>query len=186
MLGAVAKRYATALFDIAVELDRVEEIDAQAQWLEHLYDDRHVKRFFTSPQIPAAAKKRAVERRLADHVDHVVVSLVKLLVDKKRLEYLPAVMRYFDLLTDQYRGVEEVSLVSAVPLTEQQLAELVAVVRRFSQYDELRVRTEVAEGVLGGVKVKLGERLVIDGTVSTRLRTMYQRMYRYRHRGVAV
>jgi F-type H+-transporting ATPase subunit delta len=183
MLGAVAKRYAEALFQVALERGRMQEIDAQARTLEPLFDDRALKDFFTSPRIPAAQKKRVLEDRLSGRVDEALLNLVKLLIDKGRIAYLPQVMRYFDVLTDERLGVEDATIVSAVPLTQEQLQAVVHQAKRFSSYNELRVKTEVDAGVLGSVKVKLGDHLVLDGTLSSRLQEFRKRLLVYQHRG---
>lgn len=186
MREAVAKRYAAALFAIALELGRVEEFDAQAQFLEQVWEEEAVREFLSSPKVSPAEKKRIVQNQLSSHLDPLVLNLIKLLIDKKRVSFLPDVMRYFDVLTDRHRGVEEVTIVSAVALSEAQREALLREVRHFSTYDQLRVTTEVDQGVIGGVKVRLGENLVLDGTVSSRLSEMRERLYKYRHRGVAV
>lgn len=183
MLGAVAKRYAEALFQVALEQGRIQEIDGQAQLLASLFDDHQVRDFLTSPRIPAVKKKQAFVSRLAGRLDDTLLNLVKLLIDKGRIVYLPQVMRYFDILTDRRLGVEEATVVSAVPLTQAQLAEVVRQAKRFSSYNELRVKTEVDQGLLGGIKVKLGDHLVLDGTVSTRLHDLKRRLLLYQHRG---
>lgn len=183
MLGAVAKRYAEALFQVALELGRIQEIDAQAQQIEPLFDDRETRDFFTSPQIPAHIKKQAIEASLAGRVDQPLLNLIKLLIDKNRISQLPQVMRYFDTLTDQRLGVEEATVVSAVPLSTAQLAAIVDQAKRFSSYNALRVKTEVDGGILGGVKVRLGDHLVLDGTVSERLSQLKRRLLVYQHRG---
>ncbi|MBN2082060.1 ATP synthase F1 subunit delta [bacterium] len=184
MPGAVAKRYAAALFELALEQGQVEEFDAQAQFLEDLFADPQIRGFFNSPRIPAERKKQVTKRQLADQLSASVMSLVLLLVDKRRIGFLPEIMHEFDELTDKHRGVEEVTIVTAVPLTEAQRQAIVNEVRRFSAYGDLRVSAEVDSGVLGGVKVKLGTNIVIDGTLSSRLNEMRDRMYRYRHRGI--
>jgi F-type H+-transporting ATPase subunit delta len=181
--GAVAKRYAAALFEIALEQGRMQELDQQARMIEPLFKDRLLRDFFLSPRINAEAKKRVVEARLKDQVDRVLLNLIKLLIDKRRIGFLPDIMRYFDFLTDQRLGVEDATIVSAVPLTPQQRDEIVSEIKRFSSYGELRVKCEVNSRVLGGVKVKLGDHLVLDGTLSSRLAEMRRRLYMYRHRG---
>lgn len=184
MPGAVAKRYATALFELALDSGRVEQLDDQAKSLEGLFADARIKHFFLSPQIAALQKKQALERQLKGRIDPWLLQLLKLLIDKRRIEFMPAIMREFDVLTNKHIGIEAVTIVSAVVLTEQQREAIVAAVRRFSAYGKLEVHSEVDTGVLGGVKVRLGDNVVIDGTVSTRLRSMRERLYRYRHRGV--
>jgi len=183
VIDTVAKRYATALFQIALEQQLVEQIDNEAEDLAVICSDREVMTFFTSPRIPALAKKQAVDRLFTGRFDRSVINLVKLLIDKNRINALPSIMRYFDLLTDSHRGVEVASIFSAVPLDDGQVAAMVTELKRFSDYDNLEVRTVVDGGLLGGVKIRLGENLVIDGTVATRLKEMQERLYRYRHKG---
>jgi F-type H+-transporting ATPase subunit delta len=185
MLSTVAKRYASALYDIAIALGRVDEIDNQAQALEHIFDDKLSRDFFTSPRISAEQKKKTLVRLLSGRVEQPLLDLCQLLVDKKRIELLPDIMRYYDIFTDRFRGVEDITIVSAVPLTNEQTDAIVKSVARFGQFGgEFRRKLEVDSGVIGGVKVILGGQRVFDGTLSSRLREMRQSMYRFRHRGV--
>lgn len=184
MIGAVARRYATALYEIALAQGQVDAIDDQAQALEHLFDDKLLRDFFTSPRVPPEKKKQVLIDKLAGRIHPAMLALLKLLIDKKRITELPQIMRYYDILTDRLHGVEEVTVVSAVPLNAQQQEDVLANVRRFSQFGDLRKKFEVDSGVIGGIKVLLGSNLVIDGTLSSRLREMQHSMYRYRHRGV--
>src|SRR5512141_3490770 len=100
----------------------MQEIDRQAKLLEPLFDDRLTHDFFLSPRISAEEKKRVVESRLADKLDRMMLNLIKLLIDKRRIGFLPEIMRYFDYLTDQKLGVEDAVIVSAVPLSDAQRA----------------------------------------------------------------
>jgi F-type H+-transporting ATPase subunit delta len=186
MAGAVAKRYASALFNLALARGKVESFDAQAQFLEEVFADAQVRRFFESPRIPADTKKQVAQRQLMGRVDPVMLNLVKLLVDKRRISFLRQILREFDALTDIQRGVEEVSIVSAIPLDDASREAILNEIRRFTSYEELRVSTEVDSGVLGGVKVKLGDNLVIDGTVSSKLRMLKQHLSERRNSGMGV
>lgn len=183
MLDTVAKRYACALFEIALEGNKVEVIDAEAEVLEEVFADSQVMAFLNSPRIPDATKKGVIDKLLADKFDKTLINLLKLLVDKKRTSSLPAILRYFDILTDQHRGVEVVTIVSAVELDAGQQAQIVEQLKRFSEYGNLEVKTEVNKGVLGGVKVRLGDNLVIDGTLSSKLKQMKEKLYQFHHSG---
>jgi F-type H+-transporting ATPase subunit delta len=183
MLQAVAKRYAFALFQIADERGALERFDDQAHMLEEVFADNLVRNFFGSPRIADSEKKAALDKLFTGMLERELLYLLKLLVDKRRILYVTAIMRYFDHLTDIHRGVEEVTLVSAVDLNESQRDEIVAQLKRFSAYDKLRIRTEVDRGVIGGVKVQLGDHLVLDGTVSSRLAEMREKLTAFMHRG---
>lgn len=176
MLSTVAKRYALALFAAVQEAGRIERVDAEAKSVARLFDDQLVKSFLTSPQIPAERKKAALQKQFDGRIDPLLLNLLKLLVDKKRIGELPQIMEHFDVLTDQGRGVEDATIVSAVPLSPEQVEQIVQQIKRFSAYGDLRIKTEVAPGLLGGVKVQLGRNLVIDGSVSSRLAALRSKL----------
>ncbi|MCB1188517.1 ATP synthase F1 subunit delta [bacterium] len=180
MLGAVAKRYATALFELTLERGTMEAVDAQAQVLEDVFKDRQVRDFLGSPQVPSASKKDLIRSQLGGRIDDTLLTLVLLMIDKNRILALPDTLRYFDHLTDMHRGVEEITIVSAVPLSAEQKQAIVAGVKRFSDYENLGVTEKVDPAVLGGVKVQLGDHLVIDGTLAHRLDDLKEQMLNYR------
>ena len=176
MLSTVAKRYAVALFAAVQEAGRIERVDAEAKAVEHLFDDQLVKSFLLSPQIPAERKKAALQKQFGGQLDPLLVNLLKLLVDKKRMGELPSIMQHFDVLTDQSRGVEDATIISAVPLSPEQQEAIIAGITRFSAYGQLRITTEVDPSLLGGVFVRLGRNLVLDGSVSSRLAQLRTRL----------
>ncbi|MCC7477143.1 ATP synthase F1 subunit delta [bacterium] len=178
MLSTVAKRYAVALFAAAQEAGRVEKIDAEAKVVARLFDDRQVRDFLTSPQIPVERKKDALRKQFGGRLDPLLVNLLQLLVDKKRIGELPQIMEHFDVLTDQSRGVEEATIVSAVPLSDEQRQAIEQQLKRFSAYGQLRINTVIDPALLGGVLVRLGRNLVLDGTLSSRMTALRSRLDR--------
>lgn len=180
MLGAVAKRYATALFELTLEQGTMEAVDAQAGVLEEVFADRGIRDFLASPQVPSASKKDLIRSQLTGKVDPTLLTLVLLMIDKNRIMALPDTLRYFDHLTDMHRGVEEITIITAVPLAAEQKQAIVDGVKRFSDYDNLGVSEKVDPAVLGGVKVRLGDHLVIDGTLAHRLDELKDELLNYR------
>lgn len=184
MQGAVAKRYAQALFEIGQAQGKLEHLDAQAKQLADVFSDKRVLQFATHPRIPADQKKAVLATRLGGGFDPLLLNLIRLLIDKKRIGVLLEILRWFDQMTDAASGVEGVTIVSAVPLTDEQQQAVLAGVKRFSAYGELRVETKVDPALLGGVEVRLGGNLVVDGSVASRLKQLRDRLYKYRHRGL--
>ncbi len=186
MLSAVAKRYAAALFEIARDGSKIELLDKQTELLQAVFGADDVQAFFNAPQIATQAKKAVIDKRLGGQLDPALINLLKVLVDHGRMNLLPEILEYFNLMTDAHRGMEDMTIVSAVPLQQAQLDAITAQMQRFSAVPSLRVKTEVDDGVIGGIKVLLGGNFVIDGTVSTRLRELRDRLTRFRHTGVGM
>jgi F-type H+-transporting ATPase subunit delta len=183
VLEPVAKRYATALFEIALAENRIEEYDKEAEMLVEVFADRQLSDLLKSPNVTVQRKKELLEKVFAGKIQPNLMKLLKLLVDKHRIGHLRPILRYFDLLTDRHRGVEEVTITSAVPLSDEQQKQIVAGLQRFSHFGDLRVRAVVDKELLGGVVVRLGQNTVVDGSLRTRLKQMRERLYRFRHKG---
>ena len=83
MLQAVAKRYALALFEIAEQRDAMEVFDDQAHLLEAVFDDGLVRKFFGSPRISDAEKKKALDKIFSERLEREMLFLLKLLIDRR-------------------------------------------------------------------------------------------------------
>lgn len=176
----VAKRYATALFRIAIELAKTEEIDEQALVLRDVFENKELKRFFSQPQISRAKKAEFLEKNFRSNVHPSVYNLLNILLHKGRIFIASDVFDYFDLLSDRYRGIEEVRVITAVPVEDEFVKRLMERLRKFSTYPDLRVTTSVEPQILGGAKVYLGRHTVIDGTLATRLTAMKEKLVVYK------
>jgi F-type H+-transporting ATPase subunit delta len=172
------------LFEAGRAAGKLELLDTQAKQLAAVFADRQVRSFASHPRIATANKKDVLAAKLASRFDPLLLNLIRLLLDKNRITALSDILSWFDLLTDQASGVEGLTILSAVELSPQQRDQIVALAKRFSAYGDLRVETKIDPGVIGGVEVRLGDHLVLDGTVASRLSQLRDRLYKYRHRGL--
>lgn len=160
------RRYADAAFEIALRDGTIDvwrrELDSAAKTA---YDNRLME-VLANPAIPAEQRTDAGQRVFAD-LSQPVRNLVLLLVRRGRIEQLPRVAAEFARLDDQRQGVTHAIATSAVPLDA---GELEAVEARLAQLTGRRVvlATDVDPAILGGLVVRIGDRL-IDGSVRGRL-----------------
>jgi len=177
----IAKRYASALFSLAQRHGVVEEVDDELHHLEAVFRSRRLVRFLMHPEIPAQRKERALLRALEGRVRPLVASLLKLLLRKRRIDQFGAVAEYYDLLTDRLRGVEEITITSALPLEDTDYREILGKVVRYSSYPKLRLVKKVNPDLLGGVLIELGRDKVIDLSLRTALSRLRRRLVKYRY-----
>jgi F-type H+-transporting ATPase subunit delta len=169
-----ARRYAEAAFQIA------ERDGTIAQWLEELdaasraLSDEGAARVLANPAVPGPQRAELAERILADGISQGPRNLVLLLLRRGRVESLPDVAREFRRLYDRREGIVEARVTSAAPLDD---AETEALRGRLSAMTGGRIQMtfEVDPAILGGVVVRLGDRL-IDGSVRGRLERLRSRL----------
>jgi len=176
--GAIARRYARALLDVAREQkggslhELRDELLGFAQLLE---TNGELRQAVLSPALPAEARRRVLAalagRAGASPLLH---RLLELLVSHERLAELPAIARAYRDALDALEGRVRGCAVTAVPLAEPQRSALAAALRgAVSRTVDLENRVDPQ--VLGGVLVKIAGR-TFDGTVRTRLSALRGRL----------
>ena len=169
IVGTIARRYAKALFDLAVELDKVE---AWSQSLAALQEavgaspelhDVLVNPIYTREQRRAIGGKIAAALRL----DPEPANLLFLLGDRNRLTYLGSVVDVFRDLADQKLGRLRARVVSAVAL-EAASAQAIADKLAHATRKQVILDRSVDPALLGGVVAQVGS-FTYDGSVRSQL-----------------
>jgi F-type H+-transporting ATPase subunit delta len=169
-IAASARRYAQAVFQIALEKD---ELDG---WLDDLsvlvqaVENEEFTEFLDAPQVPAARKVSVVKEALGDSVGPLALNLVSLLASRNVAHIMPGVVEQYQRLLDAHRGVERAEVVSAVPLDDQQKGSIAALLEKIVG-KEVQLVSRVEPSTLGGFVARAGDR-VIDSSVRTKLDRM--------------
>ena len=165
-----ARRYAQAVFQIALERDALEMWAEDLRVLATGLENRELAELLDAPQVPVATKVRMIGEVLGDSVDELARNLLAVLAGRSLAHLLPSVADEFGRLVDEHNGIARGEVVSAVPLTETQ-AEKVNQALSDIVGKPLRLTASVDAGIVGGVVARVGDR-VIDGSVRTTLREM--------------
>lgn len=172
---AVARRYAQALFQVAVGREAVDEIEADLQAvLGLLREVEDFKRVWEHVLIRPSAKEAIIERVFADRISPPTLNFLKLLCEKRRERHLAGIYEEFRRLANDARGIAEATVEAAMPLSDSLLTSLQEALRKATG-KEVRIRTRVRRELLGGIVVRIGDR-VIDGSVKGRLNRLRDRM----------
>jgi F-type H+-transporting ATPase subunit delta len=163
-----AKRYAQAAFAIALESGTI------ASWRTDLGDiaavlaESDAAGSFADGRIPLQQRLAMVERVL--DVQPLALNLAKLLVSKGRSADARAVADAFGRMADEQEGIVHARITAAVDLSPQQVA---GIEQRLSSSLGRRVQVTPAvdPGIVGGLVVRVGDRMV-DGSVRTRLKRL--------------
>ena len=168
-----AKRYAEAAFLLAREDGKEEEWSAGLAAMATLFGDDQARMLFENTRVPMAQKLQLVERALAG-VDPLVLNLARLLLRRRRTSLGPQIAEAFQELVQASKGISHATVTSAVPLTPEDQR---AVTQRLREImgGEVVLETEVDASILGGLVVRIGDRL-IDGSTKSRLLALKRRL----------
>ncbi len=166
-LKSAARRYAEAAFEVAVRDDAVEAWRKELDTAAAVVADERVGRALANPSIPLDTRIATAESIFGKVVSPPVLNLIRLMLRRGRIEELPRLAAEYRRLDDERQGIVRATATSALPLTPD---EVTALTKRLAQTTSGRVEldTEVDSNLLGGLVVRLGDRL-IDGSVRSRL-----------------
>ena len=175
-VSGVSGRYATALFELAEEAGQTDEAERQLGLLSAaLQESEDLRRLVSSPLYARDEQGRAMAALCdAMGVGAPVKNLVGLMAAKRRLFALGDVIRDFNALLAQKRGVMAAEVRSAKPLSDDQRAALARTLGEATGR-EIRLQEFVDESLIGGLVVKVGSRM-IDTTVRARLNQLQTAM----------
>ena len=169
-----ARRYAEAAFQIADQdgtLDVwLKDLDLAAALLE----PPDVQRLLANPAIPIPVRADAVGQALGTRVSEKARNLVLLLMRRGRVDLVGAVAAAYRAEYERRNGIVRATVISATPLDA---AEQAAIRQRLGQMvgSTLEIEQHVDPAILGGVIVRLGDRM-IDGSVRGRLERLRSRL----------
>jgi len=161
-----AKRYAEAAYLVATEEGNEAACLDGLTLMAGLFGDPQAQAFLENSRVPAEGKAQLVEKGLTG-VDPLVLNLARLLLRRRKTSLAPQIRDAFQELTDEARGIRHATVTSAVPLSPDDLR---AVTDKVGQMTggRVEVQTRVDESILGGLVVRIGDRL-IDGSTRSRL-----------------
>ncbi len=161
--STIARPYAKAAFENALENNALAEWSSVLELLALIASDQQVISVLTNPNVNAAQRLSIFTSITGDKLTDNLSNFVKLLSENDRLVVLPAIYQSFIALKAHHEKTIDVSLSSAVELSDQQkdlfTAKLEAKLGR-----KVSIQNTVDSTLLGGVIIK-AEDLVIDGSV---------------------
>ncbi len=164
-----AKRYAEAAYLLARESGAEDTWSASLAAMFILFADPEAQALLQSKRIPAEEKQKLVEDSLVG-ADPLVLSLAHLLLRRGRTDLGPQIAEAYQEMVDEAKGIAHALVTSAIPLSQE---DVTTVVQRLSEITgrEIAVGTEVDESILGGLVVRIGDRL-IDGSTKSKLEAL--------------
>jgi len=171
-VSGLAERYAAALFDLADERRILDEVANNLRELRAmLYASSEFLRLIRSPILSREQQAKAIGM-VAERagLSPLVRDFLAVVARNRRLFAVPAMIEAFLAKLAARRGEVTAEVFAAQPLSEAQLAALNEQLRR-SIGSRVSVDVRVDPGLIGGLVVKLGSRMV-DGSIKSKLQRL--------------
>ncbi len=167
----VAERYARALFEIARDMRRDEEIEAELEGISGaLTADPGLERLFSNPYLKTDQKRKFLQKiyqeRRHDYYE-TLLDFFTVLLEKNRFMLIHEITKSFKRIADEAQGQGVAEICSAVPLKPEHESLIVSRLEQIAGY-KITVKKEVDSALIAGIVVKIKNK-IIDGSVKFKI-----------------
>ncbi|MEM9021972.1 MAG: ATP synthase F1 subunit delta [Planctomycetota bacterium] len=172
---AVGRVYAEALLEFAGEAGEADAVaDEAEQLLSIMAEGGDLHQLISNPAIGDQDRKQIIKNTFEGKVSDLLFRFLCVVADKGRLASLSSIFAGYLLAVAEQQGRIEVEAYVAAPLDE---ATASGVADKIGAHlgKQVTLRQHVDASLIGGLKLKIGDRL-IDASVASQLRNMRNKM----------
>jgi F-type H+-transporting ATPase subunit delta len=168
-----ARRYADAAFEIGRADGTLEEWERDLAALREALGDEQLRSLVEHPAVPFHEKEQVV-RRVVTGVSREVLALALLMIRRGRPGAIDPMVERFGELVRRERGISLAEVRTARPLDDEQRTAITERLRTLTG-DRIEMNEVVDESLIGGLSVRIGDRLY-DASVRSRLERLRARL----------
>ncbi|NIO56112.1 MAG: ATP synthase F1 subunit delta [Candidatus Latescibacteria bacterium] len=171
----LARRYARALFNAALEKDIIDPINEDVENFKELLEtDPYLKGYLISPKILTEEKTALIDKAFGERANPLFIDFLLLLIDKKRFDHALEISEAYISIYEEHCGIVEAKVISAVSLDESQEAKLIEKLQ-LETNKEVRLTKVTDSKILGGLILFLEDKIV-DGSVKFQLESLRRKL----------
>lgn len=161
--------YGNALFELAVEENKVDMLHDEAKALLDIFEEApDFIRLLDHPQMSKEEKKAVVESTFDGRVSKDMVGLIAMVVEKGHSSKLTSVLTYFIKCVKKYKNIGVASVTSAVALTADQKAAVEKRLIETAGYEKMEITYAIDASLIGGLIIRIEDR-VVDSSIRSKL-----------------
>jgi F-type H+-transporting ATPase subunit delta len=172
IVSGMAGRYATALFELALEEKALDAVNSDLDRFDALLaGSPDLVRLVRSPVFSADEQERALGAILSEaKIGGLAGNFLQLVTAKRRLFAVREMIRAYRALVARHKGETRAEVVVAEALPDKHLEALKTALAGVAGKN-VKLDVKIDPSILGGLKVKLGSRM-IDASLRTKLNSI--------------
>ncbi|MBX2828980.1 MAG: ATP synthase F1 subunit delta [Flavobacteriaceae bacterium] len=170
-MSRAAIRYAKAVLQQAQETNAIDAVFSDMQDVQSTLDgSKELRTLLKSPIIKTEDKKGAL-LQIFDKQSENTKQLISVLADNERANILGAVAHSFIGLYNEAKGVKVAHVTTAVALTSDMEAKVLAKVKEMTGSDNVSIENTIDESIIGGFILRVGD-MQYNASIANQLGTL--------------
>jgi F-type H+-transporting ATPase subunit delta len=172
IVSGMAGRYATALFELALETNALDQVQSDLNAFAALVAaNPDLTRLVRSPVFSADEQAKALVAILEKAgIKGVAANFLRVVAANRRLFAVAEIIRGFNRLVAAHKGEVTAEVTVAEQLNDARMNEIRDALKQVTGKD-VKVDVTVDPAIIGGLKVKVGSRMV-DASLRTKLNSI--------------
>jgi F-type H+-transporting ATPase subunit delta len=166
---AYARRYAQAIFEIALEKNELERWQSDLKTIAESVGNAFFLAAMESNRLKIGDKNRLMSEVLGD-VSPMALNLVRLLIDRSGVDMVGKIAKEYQELLYNYSGIAAADVITAVPLDEKEKQKLTESLGKLVG-KKVVIESRVDPEIIGGVIARVGGKL-LDGSTRSKLQAL--------------
>jgi len=165
--STIARPYAQAVFRLAQEQNDLAKWSGMLQAAAAIVGNPTMQALIGNPRVTKQQLVSLIQELVGQGLDELGRNLIQLLVDNRRLVYLPEVAALYETYRKEAERSVDAQVITAFPLDDEQQRRIAdALQARLGR--TVTLHQTVDESLLGGVIIRTQDQ-VIDGSVTAQL-----------------
>ena len=169
-------RYANALFQLAKEAKVIDTVSNDLKSLEAtINSDVEILKFIQNPSIKKSLKVQffnTVSQKL--ELSKLTENYIGLIIKKNRVHYILEMIRAFNDLLSELKGIKSANITSAYKLSDEEVSKIKMKLKdKFNSDFNINLLTD--SSLIGGLKIQVGSQM-IDSSIKNQLNLLKAKM----------
>ncbi|MBR4816821.1 MAG: F0F1 ATP synthase subunit delta [Lachnospiraceae bacterium] len=169
MAKLISKTYGDALFELALEENRIDDYVAEVDAMLTIFrDNPELSKLLNHPKISKEEKITVVGQIFEGKISKELLGLINMIVEKDRNNAMEDIFKYFIDRVKEYKNIGVAKVTSAVELSDAQKSQVEKRLLETTGYVKFEISYDVDKDLIGGMVIRIGDR-VVDSSIRTRL-----------------
>ena len=176
MAKLISKTYGDALFELAVEQDKVDALLEEIEQLRQvLSENEEFGRLMNHPKIIKEEKIQVAKNVFEGRMSSELLGFVTIIISKDRYKDIDAILDYFIAEVKQYKGIGVATVTTAVPLRLEQRRKIEQRLLDTTSYKKMEMNYLLDKSLIGGMVIRIGDR-VVDSSIKSKLDALQKKL----------
>ena len=176
MAKLISKTYGDALFETAMEKQCIDSIFLEAKTvLDALQANPDFGNLMNHPKILKEEKLQVLEEVFKGRVSDEMTGFMTIVIKKDRFAEMEEIFNYFISKVKEYKKIGVAYITTPLAMNEIQKANVKERLLATTPYEEMEIHYEVEEDLIGGMVIRIGDR-VVDSSIRTKLEELKRQL----------